>query len=50
MTYSAPKISELGSVRDFTLAAASFNKVGISTDFASQTIPSLVGSLVPAQP
>ncbi len=49
MTYNAPKITELGSVRDFTLAAAALNKVGLKADkFTAVSEGTIVGSFVPA--
>ncbi|WP_156718045.1 hypothetical protein [Nocardioides sp. Leaf307] len=44
MTYTAPTITELGNVRDFTL---SLNKVGFEPDQYSAVVP-IVGSIVPA--
>ncbi len=51
MTYSAPKITPLGSVRDFTLAVPALNnKVGLSADaFTAATQGTIVGSIVPPQ-
>lgn len=46
MTYTKPTITDLGSVRDLTLAG-SINKVGDKSDFYSKNTP-LVGSIVPA--
>jgi hypothetical protein len=48
MTYTTPKITELGSVRDFTLALSGFNKIGQGSDIHS-ALTGLVGSIVPAK-
>lgn len=42
MQYSKPTVTELGSVREITLA---FNKIGKDSDVYSPTTP-LIGSLV----
>ena len=48
MEYTPPKVTELGTVRDLTLAD-SFNKIGFSHDVYSSTIP-LLGSIVEPRP
>jgi hypothetical protein len=46
MKYEAPTVTELGSLRELTLAQ---NKVGLNTDmYTAVTGGNLVGSLVPA--
>ncbi len=48
MSYDEPTITELGSVRDFTLEGAGFgNKVGRQSDIYSKSVP-LVGSIIPS--
>jgi len=42
MDYSPPTVTELGTIRELTLA---MNKVGTRSDIYSNTVP-LVGSLV----
>jgi len=46
-SYTPPAITDLGSLHDLTLTSP-FNKVGTSTDFASQVVPGLVGDVTPA--
>jgi hypothetical protein len=48
MDYTPPKVTELGSVRDLTLADG-FNKIGFSQDVYSANTP-LLGSIVDARP
>lgn len=43
--YEAPALDSIGSVSDLT--QANLNKVGLSTDAASQSIPGLNGSIIP---
>ena len=45
MKYEAPQVRDLGSVRDLT--QQQFNKLGNAIDAACQTVPGLVGSIVP---
>jgi len=47
MDYTAPTVTELGSLRELTLAGPS-NKVGTSSDIYSNVVP-LVGSIVDAR-
>ena len=45
VVYQPPTVTELGSLRELTLQKV--NKIGHSHDFHTNTIPNLVGTIVP---